>query len=112
MAVISAQGATLTYGGVVMERVADYDVQYTLRNDDYGTIRIRAIGNNAVTPEALSEQKLLTIRHVNNVRTFEGWVLATGVSVSAVTNDIVRYQFDFRILSLPYVQQGAPADAP
>lgn len=107
---ISAQGATLTltsgYGPyaltTVMSQVIDYDVQYSRRDDSFGTVRIRALENNAVNRIALYQYRRLTIQH-GGVRTFDGWVFATGVSIVAVTNDIVRYQFEFSILSIPQV---------
>lgn len=99
---ISAQGAVLTLGGIVMNEVVEYEVQYAQTDNGFGTVRVLALANNAVNRARLYSRAQLRIQH-GAATVFNGFVVATGVRIRTLTNDIVRYEFDFRILWFPTI---------
>lgn len=99
---ISAQGATLTLAGVVMSEVVEYEVQYAQTDNGFGSVRVLSLANNAVNRERLFRRGRLVIQH-GATKVFDGFVVATGVRIRTLTNDIVRYEFDFRILWYPTI---------
>ena len=100
---ISAQGATLTLGGTVMGQVAEYVINYSARTPgEFGTVRVSAFVNNAMQGIRTRLRLRLQIVH-SSLTVFDGWVVANGVRIRTVTNDIVRYDFEFRILWYPNI---------
>lgn len=99
---ISAQGAVLTLGGIVMNEVVEYEVQYAQTDNSFGTVRVLALANNSVNRQRLYTRSRLVIQQGSST-VFDGFVVATGVRIRTLTNDIVRYEFDFRILWFPII---------
>lgn len=103
MATISAQNATITLNGVVLNDVIEYEVGVAVdfSRREQGAVRIQALSNSVFTSRrSMTQVRRLVISHGNST-TFDGWVLARSARVAAVRNDIVRYTFDFNIISLP-----------
>ncbi len=97
---ISAQGAIITFDGVMLNEVVDYAVEINAAVQRYdqnmGTVRINALANNAVPPSKYLRVARLIIQH-NGSQVLNAWAFARSVRLSAVTNDIVRYTIDFQI---------------
>lgn len=104
MAAISAQNATLTLDGVPIDDVISYEIGVALYDQEvgYGAVRVQTLSNTALAVRSNTyRRRKLIITHANNARVFEAWVFARNVRVLATRNDIVRYTFEFTILSVP-----------
>jgi hypothetical protein len=103
VAAISAQDATITLGGNSLADVVSYEAGVAVRfnEPDLGTVRVQALSNNVLTSRrTFTQRRRLVIRH-GGVTTFDAWVFVRSARVAAVTNDVVRYTFDFAIVSVP-----------
>lgn len=115
MAAISAQGATITLGNVIMSDVIQYELAFAVNLDanEFGTVRIQALSNNSVTTRIhFTTRRRLVIKH-GTATVFDAWVFPRAARVAAVRNDIVRYSFDFAIVSFPsFVATSTSAGLP
>lgn len=103
MAAISAQNATITLAGSALTDIVSYEigVAVNFETNEFGTVRLQALSNGVITaPRNFTQRRRLVIKH-GTTTTFDAWVFVRSARVAAVTNDIVRYVFDFAIVSVP-----------